>query len=72
MVIYSKGEALEKYQSQKEELERMCKVKANVVFVVVEILEGVTPKMEEWLKQIPGTMTEQNPETPRPLVEVMM
>lgn len=53
-----KGEALERYQSLKEELERMWKVKAKVGFVVRETLEGVTTKMEEWLKQIPGTMTE--------------
>ena len=43
---------LEKYQGLKEELERMWKVKAKVVPL------AVTPKLEEWLEQTPGTTSE--------------
>ena len=48
-------EKLEKYKGLKEELERMWKVNFKVVPVVLEALGAVTPKLEEWLQQIPGT-----------------
>ncbi|KAM9816571.1 carbohydrate sulfotransferase 6 isoform X4 [Syngnathus typhle] len=48
-------EKLEKYQGLKEELEKAWKVKASVVPVVIGALGAVTPKLEEWLQQIPGT-----------------
>ena len=51
-------EKLEKYQGIKEELERTWKVKAKVVPVVIGALGAVTPKLEEWLQQIPGTTSE--------------
>ena len=47
-----------KYQGLKEELERMWKVKAKMVPVVVRARCAVTPKLEEWLQQISGTTTE--------------
>ena len=47
-------EKVEKYQGLKEELERAWKVKASVVPVVIGALGAVTPKLEEWLQQIPG------------------
>ena len=36
----------------------MWKAKASVVPVVVGALGAVTPKLGEWLQQIPGTTTE--------------
>ena len=51
-------EKLEKYQGLKEELERTWKVKVKVVPVVIGALGAVTPKLEEWLQQIPGTTSE--------------
>ena len=51
-------ENLENYQGLKEELERTWKVKAKVVAVVIEALGAVTPKLKEWLHQIPGTTSE--------------
>ncbi|XP_051929435.1 uncharacterized protein LOC127605701 [Hippocampus zosterae] len=48
-------EKLEKYQGLREELERAWKVKVTVVPVVVGALGAVTPKLDEWLQQIPGT-----------------
>ena len=51
-------EKLEKNQGLKKELERMWKVKAKVVPVVIGSLGTVTPKLEKWLQQIPGTTTE--------------
>ena len=51
-------EKLEKYRGLKEELERTWKVKAKVVPVVIGALGAVTPKLEEWLEQIPGTTSE--------------
>ena len=56
--IKKEYEKLEKYQGLKEEVERMWKVKAKVVPVVIGALEAVTPKLEEWLQQIPGTTSE--------------
>ena len=56
--IRKKYEKLEKYQGLKEELERMWKVKAKVVPVVEGALGAVTPKLGEWLQQIPGTASE--------------
>ena len=41
-------EKLEKYQGLKEELERMWKVKAKVVPVVIGALGAVSRKLEEW------------------------
>ena len=45
---------LEKYQGLREELEKMWGVKAKVVPVVIGALVAVTPKLGEWLQQIPG------------------
>ena len=42
-----------KYQGLKEELQRMWRVKASVVTPVIEALRAVTPKLGEWLQQIP-------------------
>ncbi len=42
----------------KEQLERMWKVKASVVPVVVGALGAVTPKLGEWFQQISGTTSE--------------
>ena len=39
-------------------MERTWKVKAIVVPVVRGALGAVTPKLEEWLQQIPGTTSE--------------
>ena len=47
-------EKLEKYQALREELEKAWKVKATVVPVVIGALGAVTPKLEEWLQQVPG------------------
>ncbi|XP_076740510.1 uncharacterized protein LOC143418686 [Maylandia zebra] len=47
-------EKLEKYQGLREELERMWRVKVTVVPVVIGALGAVTPKLGEWLQQIPG------------------
>ena len=51
-------EKLEKYQGLREELERMWRVKVTVVPVVIGALGAVTPKLGEWLQQIPGTTSE--------------
>ncbi|KAF7655229.1 hypothetical protein LDENG_00059120 [Lucifuga dentata] len=51
-------EKLEKYQRLKEELDQMWKVKSTVVPVVIGTLGAVTPKLGEWLQQIPGTTSE--------------
>ena len=44
----------EKYKGLKEELERKWAVKGSVVPVVIGALGAVTPKLREWLQQIPG------------------
>ena len=51
-------EKLEKYHVLKEELQRMWRVKALVVPVVIGELWAVTPKLGEWLQQIPGMTLE--------------
>ncbi|XP_076744288.1 uncharacterized protein LOC143420307 [Maylandia zebra] len=51
-------EKLEKYQGLREELERMWRVKVTVVPVVIGALGAVTPKLGEWLQQIPGITSE--------------
>ncbi|XP_051916213.1 uncharacterized protein LOC127597287 isoform X2 [Hippocampus zosterae] len=51
-------EKLEKYQGLREELERAWKVKVTVVPVVVGALGAVTPKLDEWFQQIPGTTSD--------------
>uniref|UniRef100_A0A087XGF1 Reverse transcriptase zinc-binding domain-containing protein n=2 Tax=Poecilia formosa TaxID=48698 RepID=A0A087XGF1_POEFO len=51
-------EKLEKYQGLREELEKAWKVKTTVVPVVIGALGAVTPKLEQWLKQIPGTTSD--------------
>uniref|UniRef100_A0A669EZW7 Reverse transcriptase domain-containing protein n=1 Tax=Oreochromis niloticus TaxID=8128 RepID=A0A669EZW7_ORENI len=51
-------EKLEKYQGLREELERMWRIKVTVVPVVIGALGAVTPKLGEWLQQIPGTTSE--------------
>ncbi len=47
-------EKLKKYQG----LEKMWGVKATVVPVSIRALKAVTPKLGEWLQQIPGTTSE--------------
>ncbi|TWW73505.1 Kin of IRRE-like protein 1 [Takifugu flavidus] len=44
-------EKLEKYQGLKENIERMCGMKATVVPVVIGTLGAVTPKPSRWLQQ---------------------
>ncbi|KAF7654704.1 hypothetical protein LDENG_00066000, partial [Lucifuga dentata] len=57
--IKKKGhKKIEKYQGLKEELERTWKVKSKVVPVVTGALRAVTPKLGEWLQEIPGTTSE--------------
>ncbi|KAF7665893.1 hypothetical protein LDENG_00129980 [Lucifuga dentata] len=51
-------EKIEKYQGPKEELEWTWKVKSKVVPVVIGALGAVTPKLGEWLQEIPGTTSE--------------
>uniref|UniRef100_A0A3B3HW39 Reverse transcriptase domain-containing protein n=1 Tax=Oryzias latipes TaxID=8090 RepID=A0A3B3HW39_ORYLA len=51
-------EKLEKYQGLREELEKAWKVKVTVVPVVIGALGAVTPKLEEWLQQIPGKISD--------------
>ena len=51
-------EKVEQHQGLKEQLEWMWKDKASVVPVVVRALRAVTPKLGEWLQQIPGTTSE--------------
>lgn len=41
-------------QVLKEQLEQMWKVKFKVVLMVIGALDTVTPKLEEFLQQIPG------------------
>ena len=76
-------ENLEKDQGLKEELERMCGVKVSLVPVVIRSLGAVTPKLREWLQQIPGITSKasvqrratprtakiQDPQAPRSLLE---
>ncbi len=57
-------EKLEKYQGLKEELEKMWKVRATVVPVVIGALGAVTPKLGEWLQQIPGKTSEVSVQDP--------
>ena len=51
-------EKIEKHQGLKEQLEQMWKVKCNVIPFVVGPLGAVTPKLGEWLQQIPGSTPE--------------
>ncbi|KAF7663723.1 hypothetical protein LDENG_00203700, partial [Lucifuga dentata] len=44
---------IQKYQGLKEELERTWKVKSKVVPVVIGAPGAVTPKLREWLQEIP-------------------
>ncbi|KAF7642179.1 hypothetical protein LDENG_00262910 [Lucifuga dentata] len=46
-------EKIEKYQRLKEELERTWKVKSKVVPVITGALGAMTPKLGEWLQEIP-------------------
>lgn len=68
-------------QVLKEQLEQMWKVKFKVVLMVIGALDTVTPKLEEFLQQIPGqhqrllprrqqlrSWTEPS-DPPRPLIE---
>lgn len=50
-IIVVDKDKLEKYQTLKGELERMWKVNANVILVVVGALQAVTFKMEERLPE---------------------
>ena len=47
-------EKLKQYQGLKEELERMWRVKASMIPFVRTIIWALTPKLGEWLHQIPG------------------
>lgn len=49
---------LEKYQGLKEKLQKMWRAKATVGFVVIGARGTVTPKLGEWLQQIPGMTCE--------------
>ncbi|KAF7645372.1 hypothetical protein LDENG_00205860, partial [Lucifuga dentata] len=51
-------EKIQKYQGLKEELEWTWKVKSKVVPMVIGALRAVTPKLGEWLQEIPGTTSE--------------
>ena len=51
-------EKLVKYQGLKEELEKMWKVNVKMAPVVIGALGAVTPTLEEWPQQIPGTTSE--------------
>ncbi|KAF7659580.1 hypothetical protein LDENG_00296350 [Lucifuga dentata] len=51
-------EKIKKYKGLKEELEQTWKVKSKVVPVVNGALGAVTPKLGEWLQEIPGTTSE--------------
>lgn len=53
-------EKLEKYHGLKEEVEKMCKVKARLVPVVIGALSAVTPRLGEWFQQFPETSEECN------------
>ena len=48
---------LQRYEGLKEELERMWKVKVKVVLVLIGALGAVTPRLEEWPQQSPGTFS---------------
>ena len=49
---------LEKHSGLKEELENIWSVKVAVVPIVIGALGAVTPKLDWWLHQIPGTTSE--------------
>lgn len=53
-----KYEKLENYQHKNKELERMWKVKAKVVSVVVGPLGAEASKLGEWLQHTPGRTSE--------------
>ncbi|TWW61003.1 hypothetical protein D4764_05G0010930 [Takifugu flavidus] len=46
------------HEKLKEEIERMCGIKATVVPIVIGTLWAVTPNLSRWLQQIPGTTSE--------------
>lgn len=52
---HSISNSSKKYQRLREQLEQMRKVKSEDVLVVIEALGAVTPKLGQWLHQIPGT-----------------
>ena len=58
-------EKIKKYQGLKEQLKQMWKVKCNEIPVVVGALGAVTPKLREWLQQIPGTTSEVSSRKPQ-------
>ncbi|KAL3988692.1 Arf-GAP with Rho-GAP domain, ANK repeat and PH domain-containing protein 1 [Sarotherodon galilaeus] len=45
-------------KKEHEKLEKMLRMKVTVVTVVIGALSAVTPKLSEWLQQIPGTVSE--------------
>ena len=47
-----------KYQRLKAELERIWGENVSVVSMVIGAFGAVTPKLGEWLKQIPGIISE--------------
>ena len=51
-------EKIDKYQGLREEMEKMWKVKAKVVPIVIGALGAVAPTLEKWLEEIPGETTE--------------
>lgn len=54
-VISLRERARERYQGLEEELQKMWKVKATVLLLVIGVLGAVTPKLGEWLQQVPKT-----------------
>jgi len=46
---------LKNYQGLKENMEKMLKVKATVVLVLIGAFRAVIPVLGEWLQKIPGT-----------------
>ena len=50
---------LEKYRGLKQEPEKMWKVKATVVSVIIGLLRALTPKLGAWLQKNLGTTERQ-------------
>ena len=57
-IMKKEHEKIDKYQGLREEMEKMWKVEAKVVPIVVGALGAVTTTLEKWLEQIPGRTTE--------------
>ena len=57
-----KLEKIDKYQTSKIELEQLWKVKIMVIPVVVGALGAIADRLPGWLAQIPGTISEVEPQ----------